>query len=287
MDTTKKMAMENEPKEGVDYLEDPEDVEDLFEYRTIHEWIKCTDQENSLKVIEWAVKNPAVVAQPYNKRITEGEFIQILIFVIGIFSNKMTFEETPVFGWTEISKVVGLTPTGTRKMANKYNMPIAILGKKPYSTKEKLTVWMNSLIDIYPFFDIKNEEQTRIEEQKITDSKIEALNDFKKHIINNDNFDVDTVLLIDKQIEKEREELEQIVDALKIGQYSRLRRKRKKQRNNESLYEKDFYMKQEKNKMGKYAWANRTSMMYYDRKREKEEKRRLEEEEAKRKAEND
>lgn len=169
--------------------------------KTISGWIKEIDPDNTIGLIQWAVGNPDISAAPYAKSISQDEFIHILLYIVSMCSNKITFEEQKLWEWKEIAKFLGFNVLVTKRMCKKYNAPIAIIGSKPFTTKERLGVWLNSLITEYPFF-----------AERYTDRGVRTVNEYnwrineleilKRRIINYEDFTLDGLHYLDERIEK-------------------------------------------------------------------------------------
>lgn len=169
--------------------------------KTISEWIKEVDPENTIKLAEWAVGNPDISAAPYSNSLSQDEFIHILLYIISICSNKITFEEEKIWEWTEIAKFLDSTVKTAKKLCKKYNAPIAVINSKPFTTKERLGVWLNSLITEYPFF-TENYSDRGVRTVDEYNWRINELEILKRRIINYEDFTLDGLLYLDSRIDK-------------------------------------------------------------------------------------
>jgi len=60
--------------------------------------------------------------------------------------------ERELHGWQEIADFLQRGILVTRMLATEYGLPVALLGKTPYSTEEKLRVWMEELVENHPIW---------------------------------------------------------------------------------------------------------------------------------------
>lgn len=176
----------------------------ISEKKSIQEWIKEIDPDNAINLVQWAVGNPDISAAPYTKNISQEELIHILLYVITLCSRKITFEEEKIWEWTEIAKILDTTVLMAKRICKKYNAPIAIIGARPFTTKERLCVWLNSLITEYPFF-IERYTDRGVRTVDEYNWRIKELEILKRRIINYEDFTLDGLHYIDSRIEKLKE----------------------------------------------------------------------------------
>ncbi len=200
MDIMERTDIQNQMGTKITNLAHDEDNEPIFNKpREISDWIKVHNKDDIFQIVEHFIKDPTIVYKPYEKLVTQQEFVQIIIHVVSLLSSKMTFVETPIKGEGHICNFLQVTPDQLKRMSTKYAVPIAELNHEMFSTKERLSTWMNYVIDKYPYRRFENLSTVK-KNLVVCQSKLEEAKKAREFIINKTDFSEEQVDYLTKRI---------------------------------------------------------------------------------------
>lgn len=123
--------------------------ENQEERKNIYKWTEeyGHDHIQILDEFDFSKDTSGIALQPPLGKITEKEFRSILFFLLNVLGHKASSSFTPIWGWGEIAKTMGVGESYATEMAKSYGMPIAKIGNSVFTTKEKLRVWTDYFIN--------------------------------------------------------------------------------------------------------------------------------------------
>lgn len=181
------------------------------EPRRVEDWIKYSDPNGLFKLMSFVIAEPNIVNQPYTGLMTQKEFTQLLIYIVSMLSNRLTFIETPIKGVDNICEFLHMSPSRMKTLSKRYSIPIAELNGDTYSTKERLSTWLNYVIDKYPYRRV----DSRYSKQSLARSQnyLSELRRTREFFLNKTEYSEEQIIYLNKRIAKE----EGIIDKLRTA----------------------------------------------------------------------
>jgi hypothetical protein len=163
--------------------------------------------------MSFVIADPNIINKPYDGLVTQKEFTQMLIYIVSLLSNKMTFTETPIRGLDDICEFLNIDNRSFKRMLIKYSIPAAEFNGDLYSTKERLSTWMNHVIDKHPCNRIIPETNRKRSIWEL-EAKIAQLKETRKFIVNKTDFCKEQLDYFDDKIKALEKRIERITIAL-------------------------------------------------------------------------
>ena len=183
------------------------------EPRKVEDWIKYSDPNGMFKLVSFVIAEPNIVNKPYSGLMTQKEFTQLLIYIVSILSNRLTFVETPISGLDNICEFLQLSQNRLKSISKTYSVPIAELNGYTYSTKERLSTWLNYIVDKYPYRKNMDQRYTKSTIKKAQISLYE-LKKMREYFLNKTEYSEEQIIYLDKRIAQEEGKIDKIRDSL-------------------------------------------------------------------------